>query len=206
MTSLDVSSNGTDNVGVQDLSTASGREEEPDGEDGLEDKVEGEPVENGTESGRLQKVEETESDPVSQPLLVIVGRGRLDSTDREIGGKSPSNQVGNGRSETEQVEEDQGHKGEGETEDTVSLGDLGLGLEVVEEAVFGELLVKDTELSVGNLGRLLDVGVVEEVLLDLLRLSRHLWYDSLDSSLVFTEVEGVVVEGECGYIPFMMLL
>lgn len=40
------------------------------------------------------------------------------------------------------------------------------------------LLVENIELAVGDLRRLLDVRVVEEVLLDLLRLGRHLSHES----------------------------
>lgn len=50
-TRLDVAGNGADHVGVEDLGTAGGREEEPDSEDGLEHKVEGEPVEDRAEGG-----------------------------------------------------------------------------------------------------------------------------------------------------------
>ena len=45
--------------------------------------------------------------PVRQPLLVVVGSGAFDSLDREVGRKGPSNEVGDGLSETKHVEEDQ---------------------------------------------------------------------------------------------------
>ena len=45
--------------------------------------------------------------PVSEPLLVVVGTWRLDSLDREVGGQTPADDVGDGLGETEEVEEDQ---------------------------------------------------------------------------------------------------
>lgn len=45
--------------------------------------------------------------PVGQPLLVIVLAGRLQGPTRQECGKSPTDQVRDGRSQTEQVEEDE---------------------------------------------------------------------------------------------------
>ena len=50
---------------------------------------------------------ERKSHPVSQPLLVIVGRGALDSLDRQVSGQSPADEVGDGRGEAKHVEKDQ---------------------------------------------------------------------------------------------------
>lgn len=46
--------------------------------------------------------------PVSQPLLVVVGAGGLDSLDGEVGGEGPADEVGDGGSEAEQIQEDEG--------------------------------------------------------------------------------------------------
>jgi hypothetical protein len=65
-----------------------------------------------------------------------------------------------------------------ESEDAVDLGDLGLGLNVTEDGVLGELGVKRGELALDGLVGLLDVGVVDKVLGNLLSLgSGHLYED-----------------------------
>lgn len=99
----------------------------PNGEESLEDKPHGDPVEDGSETEGLGEVEGAEDDlglgagslghvsthPVGQPLLVVVGAGRLDGLDREVGGKGPTDEVGDGLGEAEDVEEDQGDGAEG---------------------------------------------------------------------------------------------
>jgi len=47
------------------------------------------------------------TNPVSQPLLVVVGSWRLDGLDGEVSRERPSDEVGHGLSEAEEVEEDQ---------------------------------------------------------------------------------------------------
>ena len=125
-------------------------------------------VKDRPEGGRFDKVEETEDDlnisadqlssfilvsrktavphprgirahPVSQPLLVVVLIRRLQSLDAQVSGDGPSDQVGQGRSQAEQVEKDQKDESASEPEDTVDLGDLGLGFSLVEDGVLGEL-------------------------------------------------------------------
>jgi len=76
-----------------------------------------------------------------------------------------------------------------ESEDTVCLGDLGLGLQVPEDGVFAELIVSDdtyhqwqntylrvelVDLTREELVGLLGVGVVDKVVFDLLGLGCHL--------------------------------
>lgn len=55
----------------------------------------------------LERRREAMTHPVSQPLLVIVGRGALDSLDRQVSGQSPADEVGDGRGEAKHVEKDQ---------------------------------------------------------------------------------------------------
>lgn len=45
--------------------------------------------------------------PVREPLLVVIGAGRLDGLDGEVGGEDPADEVGDGLGEAEHVEEDQ---------------------------------------------------------------------------------------------------
>jgi len=122
-------------------------------------------VKNRPKGGGLDKVEETENDlhrgqgkresvplatcmclkrapqthPVSQPLLVIILGGRLQSLDAQVSGDSPSDQVGQGRSQAEEVEEDEEDESASKSEDTVDLGDTGLGFDPVEDGVLSEL-------------------------------------------------------------------
>jgi len=48
--------------------------------------------------------------PIGQPLLVIVRAGALDSLNREVCGKSPTDKIRDGRSEAEHVEEDEDNR------------------------------------------------------------------------------------------------
>lgn len=61
-TRVELDEDGRDDVSVHDLGTSSGGGPEPDREKSLGDKVEGEVIENGSESGRLDEVEKTEDD------------------------------------------------------------------------------------------------------------------------------------------------
>lgn len=100
------------------------------------------------------------NDPVGQPLLVITRLGRLQSPTREVGRQRPSDEVGNRLSQAKQVEQDQHGGRRTETQDTVRLGDVGTGLEFVQETILGQLPVQGVELSLGNLLGLLDERVV----------------------------------------------
>lgn len=65
------------------------------------------------------------------------------------------------------------HSRSGKGEDTVSLGNLGLGLKVTEDGVLVELGVEAVNLALDGLLNLLNVGVVHKVLLNLLSLRRR---------------------------------
>jgi len=171
---LDVTESGSDDVDVEDLGTSSSGEHEPDDGKGLEDKVHGDPVEDRSDSEGFSEVQEAEYDPVSEPLLVVVLTRRLDSLDREVSGESPTDQVGYGGGEAKHVEEDQDDGRDGKTEDTVCLGNLRSGFNVTEDRVFVKLSIQRVHLASDDLVGLLDIRVVEEVLLDLLRLGGHL--------------------------------
>jgi len=172
-TGLDVACKVSEDVGVQDLGTSSSGQEEPDGENGLEDKVQRKPVEDEAEHHRFTEVQGAEDDPVCEPLLVIVGARALNSLDGEVRGQSPSDDVGNRLSEAEHVEEDQDDRGSAESENTVCLWDPGPCLEVSEHGVLAELGIERADLSRDKLVCLLGVRVLKEVLLNLLRL-RHI--------------------------------
>lgn len=79
----------------------------------------------------------THGNPVSEPLDIIIVTGALDSLDGEVGGEEPSDEVGDGGSES--VDEDQEGE-EGDSSDSaISLGNVGLLLELVGKGVPGEL-------------------------------------------------------------------
>jgi hypothetical protein len=98
-----------------------------------------EPIQNRPDGGALNKIEEPEDDPVSQPLLVVGLSRALESLDTEISGKNPTNQVGQGAGQSEEVEEDQENGGSSKTENTVNFGNTSLSLDVVEDGVLTEL-------------------------------------------------------------------
>ena len=116
---------------------AEGGELQPEDENGLEGEIPGEVVEDNAEREALEEVEETKDDPVGEPLDVVMGRGRLDSLEREVGRKTPSDEIRNGGSEgVKRVENDDEDE---TTNNSVSLGDLSALFEVVEDRVLGEL-------------------------------------------------------------------
>lgn len=69
---------------------------EPQNEDGLEREVPWEVVQHNPEREALHKVEESKYDPVCQPLNVILLSGALNSFEREVGGETPTDEVGDG--------------------------------------------------------------------------------------------------------------
>jgi hypothetical protein len=82
-------------------------------------------------------------------LLVIVLAGALQSLNAQVSRDSPSNEVGQGRSQSEQVEEDQEDRSTSETENTVDLGDTGLSLDPVQDGVSRKLMVGRVSVQPG---------------------------------------------------------
>ena len=112
---------------------------EPENEERLEGKVPWEVIEEDAESQRLDKVEETKDDPVSQPLSIILMPGGLEGLERQVGGKSPTEEIGNWCSErVEGVEEEEESDG---ADDEVSLGDLSALLERLQSGIVVELSI-----------------------------------------------------------------
>lgn len=96
-------------------------------------------VENGPEGGRLDKVEQAKGDPVSQPLLVVVLAGGLKRLNAQVGREDPSDQVGDRGRKAKQVEKDQKDKETSETQNSIDLGNLGLGFKLSGSGELGEL-------------------------------------------------------------------
>jgi len=147
-----VSEEGAQDTVVEGASAASGRELEPENEDGLEGIVEGEIVEDDADGKRLDKVEKAEDHPVRQPLDVVLMPGRLECAEAEVGWESPADEVRRGRSEG--VDEDEEGAEDSTAEGQHRLGDLHAGLDVVEDWVARELFVELGVVVLGLVGGL----------------------------------------------------
>lgn len=153
----------SDDIVVQSLSSSERRAHEPEDEEGLGNEVEGEPIQNRPDGGALNEVEEPEDDPVSQPLLVVGLSGALEGLDTQVSGKNPTNQVGQGAGQSEEVEEDQEDGGGSETEDTVDFGNTSLSLDVVKDGVLTEGLVQLDKVVVTDSSTLLNERMVKDL-------------------------------------------
>jgi len=65
---------------------AEGWELEPDNKERLEGEVPRNIVEDDTEGEGFEEVEEAKYDPVGEPLYVVMGRGRFNGLERQVGG------------------------------------------------------------------------------------------------------------------------
>ena len=88
------------NTVVHQLRTLRLRKHKPDNRKRLERVVEGEPVQDEAHK-RLDKVEETEHNPVREPLDVVLRLGRLKRIQREVHGNEETNEVGQETGEAE---------------------------------------------------------------------------------------------------------
>ena len=116
---------------------AESRELEPEDEYGLESVIPGNIVEHQSQCDTLGESEEPKDDPVSQPLDIIIASGRLDSLDRKISRKQPSNEIGNGWGES--VDGVENSKEDDTTNECVTLWNLSTLFEIVEDGILGEL-------------------------------------------------------------------
>jgi len=114
-----------------------GGELKPENEDGLEGVVPWEVVEENTEGKRLDKCEETEDNPVSQPLNIILSSRGLERLEGQVGGKTPTEEIGNRGSErVEDMEEEKKTDG---TNDHVGFGNLSSFFQRLQHGVVVEL-------------------------------------------------------------------
>jgi len=118
---------------IEGASTASLRELEPENEEGLEGIVEWKIIKDHSQSDRFSEVEETEDNPVCEPLDIIFVTRAFDGLEGEISGKSPSNEVGNWSSEC--VDEDEKGENKDASEDEEGFGDLSASFEIVKDWV-----------------------------------------------------------------------
>lgn len=81
----DVAENRLQQRRIRNLSATEGWELEPDNEGGLECEIPWNIVENWAERDTFKEIEETEYNPVSEPLDVVLRCGRFDSLEREVG-------------------------------------------------------------------------------------------------------------------------
>lgn len=154
---------GLENGAVEDGCAASSRKLEPEDEDGLEGIVEGEVVEDDADGKRLDKVEEAKDDPVGEPLDVVVRAGALDGLEAQVGREGPADKVRGGRGKG--VDEDEEGAEDGAAEGQGCLGDLGARLDVLEQRVARQLLVKLGIVVLCLVGSLDVDGVVGDALL-----------------------------------------
>ena len=97
-------------------------------------------MEDETEGDALEEGEESEHDPVREPLSVVLSSRSLKSLEGEIGGEEPSDSIGDG--EGEAVDEDQADKGDRGDKNAISFGDVGLLFDLDEDRVPRELKAK----------------------------------------------------------------
>lgn len=141
-----------------DLSSASGWESEPENEDELERVVEWEPV-NGADQA-LKDSQESEDNPVSEPLGIITLSDTEESLERIIPRDYETSDIG--KELTTDVEEDEKEVGRDQTEECVDLGDRSLLLEVVQDRVLGKLSVDLSDMGLRLiLERHFDWNIVE---------------------------------------------
>lgn len=120
-------------------------EGEPEKEEELEDIVKGEPVNDVNEA--LDNSEESENDPVSQPLGVIFLVGREKGPQGVVPRDDEASEVG--EELTTEVEDDEEEIEGGEADDGVGLGNASRLLEVIEGGVLGELLIELPQIVLG---------------------------------------------------------
>jgi hypothetical protein len=132
----------------ESLAYSEGRELEPEDEERLEGEIPWEVVENDAEGEGLGKVEEPKDDPVSQPLDVILRRGRLERLERQKGGEGPTKEVRNGGGE--RVEGMENEEERDRADDDVSLGHLSALLESLQGGIVVELSLRRVSVVLGK--------------------------------------------------------
>jgi len=162
----DVVDDGLDDGVMESLSTPGIGELEPEDERGLDGEVVRDIVQDKTEGNALEEGEKPKDGPVRQPLYVILSSGGLDGAVGEVGRKSPTDEVGDGKGEG--VDEDHGEEDCAGDEDTVRLRNLSLLLELDEDRVPAELFVKLSDVLSKGLMRLLNRWVSSDLLGDVL--------------------------------------
>lgn len=110
---------------------------EPEEEKSFDSEIPWEVVQHNSQGDTLGDVEETEDNPVCQPLYVILHTWRLDGLEGQVSRQTPANEVGDGVGEG--VEQEEEAKEDNGAERCVAFGDLGALLERVRDRVFREL-------------------------------------------------------------------
>lgn len=134
--------------GVVDfLGSSELRQHQPQGGEKLDGEVMRNVVEHHPQRGRFNVVQESEDDPVTQPLRIIPRLRGFQSVNGEVRREGPTDEVGDGLGETEEVEEDEEGEDNSKPNHSISLGDVRPRFEVVEEAEFGELPIQSIQLN-----------------------------------------------------------
>lgn len=137
---------GAEDAVVDGDSAVEGGDHEPEEEDGLEEEVEGEPVQEDIGEG-LDDRNESVHGPVGQPLLVILLLGGLEGLEGTVGGVDEAEEVG--EELAGKVEEDhQEDEGSG-TEGQVGLGNTSGSLKLDQLGDLVQLLVELSDVVAG---------------------------------------------------------
>jgi len=127
------------------LRTTSDWERKPEDEDKLECVVEGEPVHRA--DGALKYGQESIDYPICEPLRIIGLADAEQGLERVIAGDHKACEVH--EQLAADVEEDKEEIARYQPKDSIGLWDGGLLLEVVQERILGELLIKGRNMPLG---------------------------------------------------------
>lgn len=108
-------------------------------EDGLENPVEGNPVKDGV-TPELNHRKDGVNNPVGEELSVVCSWASLKSNEGVVTRDNEGGKVCKQLSNTTKIEEDKEEVEDSKSNDSVSLGDASLGLNLLEERVFFQLL------------------------------------------------------------------
>lgn len=143
------------------LSAPSDRKLEPEDKNSLGGKIPGEVIQNRAECNAFGEVECAEHDPIGEPLNVVCMARRLERLEGEISRKAPANEIRDGSSECVEKMEDEEERDSANNEPR--LGDLRTLLQVVQRGIFCELFVELGNIVVGFGLRLLEGGMLLDI-------------------------------------------
>lgn len=132
-----------ESITEQQLGTTKLGKSEPHDESELEEVVKREPV--GEVQSALKDGQESEADPVGEPLRVVSLANSEESLQGIVGWDDKTSKVG--EELASKVEEDQEEIQEADTADNINLGDICLLLKVYEHRIFAKLFIELRDMS-----------------------------------------------------------
>jgi len=130
-----------------DLGTTESGKCQPQQEHKLEGEVEGEPVDDVDQA--LNHGEESENDPVSEPLGIVILLGGEEGIQGVVSGDDEAGEVG--QELASEVEDNEEEVESGEPNGGVDLGDRGLLLKVVEGGILRKLTVELVDITLNTI-------------------------------------------------------